>query len=100
MKKWGLGIEHEMRIRFKNSISELPKDIINKIFPSVKDKEEDYIFISSDVLLYYFKMYEPIFMKDFLKYITNDDEKKYYNTLLLKKYLTKHIIFATILVTV
>jgi len=84
MKKWGLGIEHEMRIRFKNNISELPKNVQDTLFPSFKN---EYIFIESNTLLYYFKMHEMFLMNNFEKYIINEDEKVYLKKLSLKKVL-------------
>ena len=84
MKKWGLGIEHEMRIRFEKSINDLPKNVQDKLFYNVKNK---YIFIDSSTLLYYFKMYEIIFMKDFGKYAKTNEEKLYNNIILLKREL-------------
>ena len=84
MKKWGLGIEHEMRVRFKNNISSLPKDVINVLFPDVKN---EYIFISSNTLLYYFKTYELSIMNDFEKYANTEEEKIYLKNLLIKKNL-------------
>lgn len=84
MKKWGLGIEHEMRIRFKNNISELPKNIQTTLFPSIKN---EYIFLDSETLLYYFKMHELTIMNDFEKYSSTDDEKKYLKNLSLKRIL-------------
>lgn len=81
MTKWGLGIEHEMRLRFTNKISELPEILIKKLFPNIKD---DYIFIDSFTILYYFKLYEPLIMKNFEEYITTDDEKEYYRKIMIK----------------
>ena len=82
MKKWGLGIEHEMRVRFKNNISELPKNIQDTLFSSVKN---EYIFLDSKTLLYYFRIHELIIMKDFEKYATTQDEKIYLKNIALKK---------------
>lgn len=61
MKKWGIGIEHEMRIRFK-----------------LVDSENKYRFIDSETLLYYYNIYEVIIMKKFKDYCITDAEKKYY----------------------
>jgi hypothetical protein len=80
MKNWGLGIEHEMRIRFKNKIS---KDIgLN-----VNENIDNHIFINSYILLYYFNIYETTIMKDFNKYLITDKEKKYYDKIYLKNTL-------------
>jgi hypothetical protein len=82
MKKWGLGIEHEMRIRFNNNISDLPKIVRERLFS--KDNNNKYIFIDSNSLLYYFKFYEVPLMKNFKKYINLDEEKKYFDIILIK----------------
>ena len=37
-KTWGLGIEHEMRIRFKKNISEIPELIKNRFLKNVSSK--------------------------------------------------------------
>lgn len=89
MQKWGIGIEHEMRVRFKKTILDLPKDIVSKYFIG---NQNEYIFIHSELLLYYYSLYEVIVMKDYKKYITNelsDKESDYFNTILLKVELIK-----------
>ena len=63
MKNWGIGIEHEMRIRYSKKIPEFPNE---------------YIFVSSFLLLYFFGIYEQTVMKKFNKYVITDEEKKYY----------------------
>ena len=82
MKKWGIGIEHEMRVRFKNSIKDLSKEIYSNYFYNSKN---DYIFIESTILLYYFKLYEVVVMKD---WINNSDiySDTDYTKLIKKKY--------------
>lgn len=85
MEKWGLGIEHEMRIRFNNNISDLPKIVRERLFTkNNQNNDNKYIFMDSTTLLYYFKSYEVSLMKNFKKYITLDEEKKYFNIILLK----------------
>ena len=87
MIKWGLGIEHEMRVRFKKNISELPQNIIDTLFTNIKN---EYMFIDSNTLLYYFKIYETVFMTDFKKFMLDKldkNEQKYYNKILLKNEL-------------
>ena len=86
MKKWGLGIEHEMRIRFQKNISELSKKDKDIFFPEFDNK---YIFVSSTLLLYYFYLYEIILMKNFDKYVKSEEEQKYLNKVLLKIELYK-----------
>ena len=66
MSIWGLGIEHEMRIRFKNKTSQFSFD-----------EKDEYIFIDSNILIYYFKIYETLIMKNYIKYISNNSEKQY-----------------------
>jgi len=81
MKKWGLGIEHEMRLRFTNKINEIPKILIKELFQNM---DNNYIFIDSFTILYYFKLYEPIIMKKFEEYINTKDEKEYYRKIMIK----------------
>ena len=99
MKRWGLGIEHEMRIRFTNKISELNKNIKDIMF---KNLTNEYVFIDSRSILYYFKIYEVPLMRNFNKYMqkggsnnqvhtnkhnSNHDklkEEEYFNNILLK----------------
>ena len=93
MKRWGLGIEHEMRIRFTN------KNVTNK---NVTNKNVEYLFVDSHSILYYFKIYEVPLMRNFNKYMqkggsnnqvhtnkhnSNHDklkEEEYFNNILLK----------------
>ena len=75
MKKWGLGIEHEMRIRFKHPISELSSNIKEKYF---NNYHNEYIFIDSELLLYYFNMHEVPLMKNIEQ---KDDDIEYFNTI-------------------
>lgn len=80
MKHWGLGIEHEMRLRFKNKISK-ESDL------NLNEDIDNHIFINSYTLLYYFNIYETTIMKDFNKYVITDKEKKYYDKIYLKNAL-------------
>jgi len=82
MKQWGLGIEHEMRIRFENKLSE--KSGLN-----LDENIDDHIFINSKTLLYFFNIYETTIMKDFNKYVDLNIKKydAYYNTIILKNQL-------------
>jgi hypothetical protein len=77
-KSWGLGIEHEMRIRFKKSIYELP-DTFKKNFDN--NNKHKYIFADSMTLLYYFYLYEIIIMEKSNKYMKTDEEREYYEYL-------------------
>ena len=81
MSIWGLGIEHEMRIRFKNKTSQFSFD-----------EKDEYIFIDSNILIYYFKIYETLIMKNYIKYISNNSEKQYYNKIILKTKLYEQAI--------
>jgi len=87
-EKWGLGIEHEMRIRFAHSINDLPEETKKKYFieetKNNNSKDNKYIFIKSDLLLYYFYLYEIILMRDFKNYLKTEEDKRYYANLLLK----------------
>jgi hypothetical protein len=89
-EKWGLGIEHEMRIRFSNSLNDLSDDVKKKYFSEeilntyLQKKDNKYIFIQSDLLLYYFYLYEIILMRDFKDYLKTPEDEKYYKNLLLK----------------
>jgi hypothetical protein len=82
MKKWGIGIEHEMRIRFNTNLSELPKDIYDKYFNNVSSQ---YLFIDSEILLYYFDLYEVNLMINSQQYIKNNDTDIYFDKLKMKK---------------
>jgi hypothetical protein len=75
---WGLGIEHEMRIRFKTPVNELSDDY-KKNFDN-KDQNK-YIFADSMTLLYYFYLYEIIIMEKSNKYMKTPEEKIYYENL-------------------
>ena len=95
-EKWGLGIEHEMRVRFTNSLNDLSDNIKKKYFDKDNNininKNEDnkmnnndsYIFIKSEVLLYYFYLYEMVIMRKFKDYLKTPEDKKYYENLLIK----------------
>ena len=80
MKYWGLGIEHEMRIRFEKKFDKNIGLNLNQDF-------DNHIFINSFTLLYYFNIYETTIMKDFNKYLITDQEKKYYDKIYLKNKL-------------
>ena len=86
-EKWGLGIEHEMRVRFTNSLNDLSDDIKKKYFIEENniDKTNDkYIFVKSELLRYYFYIYEIVIMRNFKEYMKTPDDHKYYEHLLLK----------------
>jgi hypothetical protein len=83
MEKWGLGIEHEMCIRFSKKTTDLEKNIKEEL----KIKNE-YVFFDSNTLLYYFYIYEIPIMKKFKDYmIESEDTINYYNKILLKNEL-------------
>ena len=81
--KWGLGIEHEMRVRFTNSLNDLSDNIKQTYFDKDNNKDS-YIFIKSEVLLYYFYLYEIVIMRKFKDYLKTPDDYKYYENLLIK----------------
>ena len=89
-EKWGLGIEHEMRVRFSNSLNDLSDDIKKKYFNKEINKNntsksnDKYIFVKSELLAYYFYLYELIIMRNFKDYIKTPEDQKYYDTLLEK----------------
>jgi len=90
-EKWGLGIEHEMRVRFTNSLNDLSDDIKKKYFNKEVDKNSNtskyndkYIFVKSELLAYYFYLYEIIIMRNFKDYIKTPEDQKYYDSLLEK----------------
>ncbi len=80
MKHWGLGIEHEMRIRFDTKFKK-------NIGLNSNQDIDNHIFINSYTLLYYFNIYETTIMKNFNKYLVTDEEKKYYDKIYLKRQL-------------
>lgn len=75
---WGIGIEHEIRIRFKNSINELLNDYKNNFS---KEDQNKYIFADSTTILYYFYLYEIIIMEKSNKFMKTSEEKEYYEYL-------------------
>ena len=60
--KWGLGIEHEMRLRFEKTTHELSDENCNKYFNQCDSNK--YIFINSEYVLYNFYLYEHFIQND------------------------------------
>ena len=90
-EKWGLGIEHEMRVRFTNSLNDLSDDVKKKYFIKETNKNNNtskfndkYIFVKSELLAYYFYLYEIIIMRNFKDYIKTPEDQQYYDSLLEK----------------
>jgi len=86
MVNWGLGIEHEMRLRFSNKIdiSNINDTYIKSIYKEF-GYIPDYLFIDSKFLLNIYKKYVNLLLKDFK---INENNKKEENT---NKYLDKLI---------
>ena len=63
--KWGLGIEHEMRLRFEKTTHELSENIRNKYFD--QEDSNKYIFINSEYVLYNFYLYGHLMANDLTK---------------------------------
>jgi len=91
MVNWGLGIEHEMRLRFSNKI-----DISNINDTHIKSIHKefgyipDYLFIDSRFLLNIYKKYVNILLKDFI-INENKNNKNNKNEENINKYLDKLI---------
>ncbi len=75
---WGIGIEHEMRIRFKKNISEFPADFVSKFFPFVMEQtlrtSSGYIFLNSYSTAYYFQWMKVPISKYYFKYAQSEEE--------------------------
>jgi hypothetical protein len=72
MHTWGLGIEHEMRVRFQHNINilDLKQHYVQKISKKFK-YIPNYLFINSNLLYNYYRKY--------CNYIIDDYYKKHYN---------------------
>lgn len=84
---WGIGIEHEMRVRFKKGYYQFSKDFTSRFFPPPMDltlkNSSGYIFIQSYILMYYFDILKVFLLKRFFEFTENDEEKKYANEILI-----------------
>ncbi len=85
--KWGLGIEHEVRLRFQKNIYEFSNEFSSKFFPqelvrTLKDTS-GYIFLNSYQLLYFFRKCEVFQLKHFFQYAKTDKEKEYANEIVI-----------------
>ena len=68
MVNWGLGIEHEMRVRFHNKLTFL--NIKNKYIIKIIENFKyipDYLFIDSSLLLTLYRKYSEIIIEDYYK---------------------------------
>ena len=96
MSSWGLGIEHEMRLRFSNKI-----DISNMYDENIKSIYKkfgyipDYLFINSSFLLNMYNKYVTLLLKDYKNNIINEtnetNETNELNQSNLYNYLNKLI---------
>jgi hypothetical protein len=84
---WGIGIEHEMRVRFKKGYYQFSKDFTSRFFPPPMEmtikNSSGYIFIQSYILMYYFDLLNVFLLKRFFEFTENDEEKKYANDILI-----------------
>lgn len=84
---WGIGIEHEIRVRFKKGYYQFSKEFTERFFPPPMDltlkNSSGYIFIQSYILMYYFQNLKVFLLKRFFEFTENDEEKKYANEILI-----------------
>ncbi len=84
---WGIGIEHEMRVRFEKGYYQFTKEFVKSFFPNqmgkLLEKTSGYIFVNSIILLYYFYESEVFEMKRYFEYAKTDKEKQYSNEILI-----------------
>lgn len=84
---WGVGIEHEMRVRFNKGYYQFTKEFVKTFFPDnmgiMLEKTSGYIFINAIILLYYFFENEVFEMKTYFEYAKTDKEKEYSNEIII-----------------
>jgi hypothetical protein len=86
---WGIGIEHEMRVRFKKGIYQFNEDFSEHFFPKqMKEtlkESSGYIFMNSLILLYYFYFMKVFLCKRFFEYMneTKKEEKEFSQDILI-----------------
>ncbi len=84
---WGVGIEHEMRVRFKKGYYQFSKEFTERFFPPPMDltlkNSSGYIFIQTYILMYYFEILKVFLLKRFFEFTQNDEEKKFSNEILI-----------------
>jgi hypothetical protein len=84
---WGLGIEHEMRVRFEKGFYQFSKDFTSSFFPSMMietlQNSSGYIFVNSKILLFYFFFMEVFLCKHYFQYAKTKEEKKYANEIVI-----------------
>lgn len=80
---WGIGIEHEMRVRFQKKYIQLSQELSSSFFPSemtqTLQESSGYLFVNSMVLLFYFKFMKPFLCKTFFQYAKTEKEKEFAN---------------------
>ncbi len=84
---WGIGIEHEMRVRFEKGYFQFSKEFTESFFPDIMIKtlknSSGYIFINALVLMYYFFENEVFQMKTYFEYAKTKEELMYSNEILI-----------------
>ncbi len=84
---WGIGIEHEMRIRFQKNIRDFPPEFSSHFFPktmfSTLNDSSGYIFLNSYILLYYFQWMKVPIGKYYFDYAKTDEEKNFAQELVI-----------------
>lgn len=84
---WGIGIEHEMRVRFQKNIRDFPSDFAEHFFPKTMKTtlydSSGYIFINSYILQYYFQWMKIPIGKYYFEYAKTEEEKEFSQELLI-----------------
>ncbi len=84
---WGIGIEHEMRVRFEKGYFQFSKEFTESFFPEVMNKllktSSGYIFVNALLLMYYFFESEVFQMKTYFEFAKTKDELIYSNEILI-----------------
>jgi len=81
--KWGLGIEHEMKLKFEYPLTQISDDIKKKIFGKISSNQT-HVMISSLMVLFYFYIIESNIERPF---IIDHPYEKIYN---IKKNIYEH----------
>ena len=84
---WGIGIEHELRIRFEKNIRDFPSDFSEHFFPKTMKStlydSSGYLFINSYILQYYFQMMKVPIGKFYFEYAKTEEEKEFAQELVI-----------------
>ncbi len=90
---WGIGIEHEMRVRFEKGYFQFSKEFTQSFFPDMMMKtlqnSSGYIFLNALLLMYYFFENEVFQMKTYFEYAKTKEELMYSNEILIMYNLFK-----------